>query len=51
MNVNFNTIKEAVADLAEGKLVIVVDDEDREIQLALITDYKLPITHYPSFWS
>ena len=25
-----NTIEEAVADFAEGKFVIVVDDEDRE---------------------
>ncbi len=30
MEVRFNSIEEAVADLAAGKLVIVVDDEDRE---------------------
>lgn len=30
MEVRFNSIGEAVADLAAGKLVIVVDDEDRE---------------------
>ncbi|MEZ5000860.1 MAG: 3,4-dihydroxy-2-butanone-4-phosphate synthase, partial [Bacteroidales bacterium] len=28
--VNFNTIQEAIDDIASGKLVIVVDDEDRE---------------------
>lgn len=27
---NFNTIEEAVAELAAGKMIIVVDDEDRE---------------------
>ena len=26
----FNTIKEAIEDIANGKMVIVVDDEDRE---------------------
>lgn len=30
MEVRFNSIEEAVADIAAGKLVIVVDDEDRE---------------------
>ncbi|MBS1536135.1 MAG: bifunctional 3,4-dihydroxy-2-butanone-4-phosphate synthase/GTP cyclohydrolase II [Bacteroidetes bacterium] len=30
MEVRFNTIEEAVSDLADGKLLIVVDDEDRE---------------------
>jgi 3,4-dihydroxy 2-butanone 4-phosphate synthase/GTP cyclohydrolase II len=30
MEVRFNTIEEAVEDLAAGKLLIVVDDEDRE---------------------
>lgn len=30
MEVRFNSIEEAVADLAAGKLLIVVDDEDRE---------------------
>lgn len=30
MQVQFNTIEEAIADIREGKLVIVVDDEDRE---------------------
>ena len=31
-----NTIEEAVADFAEGKFVIVVDDEDRENEGDLI---------------
>ncbi|WP_152927996.1 3,4-dihydroxy-2-butanone-4-phosphate synthase, partial [Lysinibacillus macroides] len=26
----FNTIEEAVADLKQGKVIIVVDDENRE---------------------
>ena len=26
----FNTISEAVEDLKQGKMIIVVDDEDRE---------------------
>ncbi len=30
MNYSFNTIEEAVADIGAGKVVIVVDDEDRE---------------------
>ena len=28
--VMFNPIEEIIADLAEGKMVIIVDDEDRE---------------------
>ena len=27
---NFNTIEEAIVDIAEGKMVVVVDDENRE---------------------
>ena len=27
---NFNTIEEAIQDISNGKLIIVVDDEDRE---------------------
>ncbi len=30
MNIPFNTIEEAAADLRDGKLIIIVDDEDRE---------------------
>ena len=31
MKVNkFNTIEEAIADIATGKMIVVVDDEDRE---------------------
>ena len=26
----FNTIEEAIADIKEGKVVIVIDDENRE---------------------
>ena len=29
-NAIFNTVEEAIADFREGKIVIVVDDEDRE---------------------
>ena len=27
---NFNTIEEAITDIKEGKVVIVIDDENRE---------------------
>ena len=30
MDINFNTIEEAVQDIKQGKMVVVVDDEDRE---------------------
>lgn len=36
-NFKFNTIEEAIADFKEGKLVIVVDDEDRENEGDFIT--------------
>ncbi len=36
MNTPFNTIEEALQDLASGKMVIVVDDEDRENEGDLI---------------
>ena len=26
----FNTIEEAISDIKEGKMIIIVDDEDRE---------------------
>ena len=26
----FNTIKEAIEDIKEGKIIVVIDDEDRE---------------------
>jgi len=29
-NLELNTIEEAIADIRAGKIVIVVDDEDRE---------------------
>ena len=28
-NANFNTVEEAIEDFREGRIVIVVDDEDR----------------------
>lgn len=28
--IHFNTIPEAIRDIREGKMIIVVDDEDRE---------------------
>ncbi len=30
LEVKFNTIEEAIADIKEGKMIVVVDDEDRE---------------------
>src|SRR5690606_33006577 len=29
-NMNFNTIEEALEDIREGRMILVVDDEDRE---------------------
>lgn len=29
-NIRFNTIPEAIEDIKAGKMIIVVDDEDRE---------------------
>ena len=30
MEIKFNTVEEAIEDIKQGKMVIVVDDEDRE---------------------
>ncbi len=30
MNYKFNTIEEAIEDVKNGKIIVVVDDEDRE---------------------
>ena len=30
MEIKFNAIEEAIEDIKQGKMVIVVDDEDRE---------------------
>lgn len=30
MSYKFNTIKEAIEDIKNGKIIVVVDDEDRE---------------------
>jgi 3,4-dihydroxy-2-butanone 4-phosphate synthase len=32
----FNTIEEAIEDIKNGKMVIVVDDEDRETKVILL---------------
>ena len=37
MNSVLNTIEEAIADLKAGKIIIVVDDEDRENEGDFIT--------------
>lgn len=39
-NFHFNTIEEAIEDIRKGKLVIVVDDEDRENEGDFITAAK-----------
>ena len=36
-----NTIKEIIDDLKEGKMVIIVDDEDRENEGDLVQQIKL----------
>jgi 3,4-dihydroxy 2-butanone 4-phosphate synthase/GTP cyclohydrolase II len=40
MDIKLNTIEEALADLKDGKLLIVVDDEDRENEGDFITAAK-----------
>ena len=30
MDIHFNTVEEAIEDIRAGKIVVVVDDEDRE---------------------
>ena len=37
MNFVLNTIEEAIADLQSGKVIIVVDDEDRENEGDFVT--------------
>ena len=37
MEFNLNTIDEALADIKAGKIIIVVDDEDRENEGDFIT--------------
>ena len=36
MNTNFNTIEEALEELRKGKMIVVVDDPDRENEGDLI---------------
>ena len=35
MDIKLNTVEEAIEDIKNGKLVIVVDDEDREMKVIL----------------
>ena len=37
----FNTVEQAIADIAAGKLIIVADDEDRENEGDLICSAQL----------
>lgn len=41
LNYHFNTIDEALTDLKEGKMIIVVDDEDRENEGDIIMSAEL----------
>ena len=43
-NIMFNTIEEAIADLRAGKMIILVDDEDRENEgdLVMAAEYVTP---------
>ena len=42
----FNTIEEAIEDLKQGKVIIVVDDEDRENEgdFLALADFATPET-------
>jgi len=41
MEIHFNTIEEALKDIKEGKMIIVVDDEDRENEGDLVAAAEL----------
>ena len=41
--IQLNTIEEAIADIKQGKVIIVVDDEDRENEAGKIQELKCPI--------
>ncbi|MGE5371881.1 MAG: bifunctional 3,4-dihydroxy-2-butanone-4-phosphate synthase/GTP cyclohydrolase II [Solirubrobacterales bacterium] len=45
----FNTIEEAIADIRNGKMVIVVDDEDRENEGDLIVAAEMATTKVVNF--
>lgn len=40
MKIQLNTIEEAIEDIKAGKVIIVVDDEDRENEGDFVTDRK-----------
>jgi 3,4-dihydroxy 2-butanone 4-phosphate synthase/GTP cyclohydrolase II len=50
-NYKLNSIEEAIKDLADGKLVIVMDDEDRENEGDLICSAELCTTEMINFMS
>jgi len=39
-NIKLNSIEEAIEDFREGKFIIVVDDEDREMKAILLLQRK-----------
>lgn len=48
-NYKFNTIEEAVADLAQGKMIVVTDDPDRENEGDLICAARFATTENVNF--
>jgi 3,4-dihydroxy 2-butanone 4-phosphate synthase/GTP cyclohydrolase II len=49
MNKYFNSIEEAIADIKRGKMVIVVDDEQRENEGDLIMAAEFVEAEYINF--
>jgi 3,4-dihydroxy 2-butanone 4-phosphate synthase/GTP cyclohydrolase II len=47
----FNTIEEAIEDLKEGRLIIVVDDEDRENEGDLVCSAQMVTPDIVNFMS
>lgn len=48
-NFRFNTIDEAISDLANGKMLVVMDDEDRENEGDLVCSAELCTTEMVNF--
>lgn len=45
MSYHLNTIEEAIEELKMGKVIIVVDDEDRENEGDFLTAARLSLIH------
>ena len=50
MNFELNTIEEAIEDIKNGKVVIVVDDEDRENEGDFLTAARISRRRSSTLW-